>query len=78
MGGAGTHADAASGWFRSWHCAGSGGEPGTLGHRLSSLAQVLLCLGGVALTMVLAGTLSVASPVRRALSIDPAKLLREQ
>jgi len=28
--------------------------------------------------MVLTGSLSVAGPVRRALHIDPAKLLREQ
>jgi len=30
------------------------------------------------LTMVLTGSLSVAGPVRRALRIDPAVLLREQ
>jgi macrolide transport system ATP-binding/permease protein len=41
-------------------------------------AQDPFVLAGVALTMLLAGTLSVAGPVRRALSIDPAKLLREQ
>jgi predicted permease len=35
-------------------------------------------LAAVALTMVFTGLLSVAGPVRRALSIDPAKLLREQ
>jgi ABC-type antimicrobial peptide transport system permease subunit len=36
---------------------------------------VLVC---VAFTMLLTGSLSVAGPVRRALHIDPAKLLREQ
>jgi ABC-type antimicrobial peptide transport system permease subunit len=35
-------------------------------------------LGAVAVTMVLTGSLSVADPVRRALRIDPANLLREQ
>lgn len=37
-----------------------------------------LVLAAVALTMLLTGLLSVASPVRRALHIDPAQLLREQ
>jgi len=37
-----------------------------------------LILGGVALTMLLTGVLSIAGPVRRALGIDPAQLLREQ
>jgi ABC-type antimicrobial peptide transport system permease subunit len=41
-------------------------------------AQDPLVLISVALTMTLAGLLSVAGPVRRALRIDPAKLLREQ
>jgi predicted permease len=41
-------------------------------------AQDPLVLIAVALTMVLTGSLSVAGPVRRALHIDPAKLLREQ
>jgi predicted permease len=41
-------------------------------------AQDPFVLACVALTMVLTGTLSVAGPVRRALSIDPAKMLREQ
>jgi len=41
-------------------------------------AQDPMVVGGVAATMVLTGALSVASPVRRALRIDPAKLLREQ
>jgi predicted permease len=35
-------------------------------------------LAGVILTMALTGLLSVAGPVRRALRLDPAKLLREQ
>jgi hypothetical protein len=35
-------------------------------------------LASVALTVVLTGSLAVAGPVRRALHIDPAKLLREQ
>ena len=35
-------------------------------------------LVSVALTMALTGSLSVAGPVRRALRIDPATLLREQ
>jgi ABC-type antimicrobial peptide transport system permease subunit len=35
-------------------------------------------LVAVAFTMLLAGSLSVAGPVRRALRIDPANLLREQ
>jgi len=35
-------------------------------------------LAAVVATMMLAGVLSVAGPVRRALHIDPAKLLREQ
>ncbi len=41
-------------------------------------AQDPFVLAAVALTMVLTGSLSVAGPVRRALRIDPAKLLREQ
>jgi ABC-type antimicrobial peptide transport system permease subunit len=41
-------------------------------------AQDPFVLAAVAFTMVLTGTLSVAGPVRRALHIDPAHLLREQ
>jgi predicted permease len=41
-------------------------------------AQDPIVLAAVALTMVLTGSLSVALPVRRALRIDPANLLREQ
>ncbi len=41
-------------------------------------AQEPFVLASVAFTMVLTGSLSVAGPVRRALRIDPAALLREQ
>jgi predicted permease len=41
-------------------------------------AQDPFVLASVAFTMVLTGSLSVAGPVRRALHIDPAILLREQ
>jgi predicted permease len=41
-------------------------------------AQDPFVLAAVAFTMVLTGSLSVAAPVRRALHIDPAHLLREQ
>lgn len=41
-------------------------------------AQDPVVLAAVAFTMVVAGSLSVAGPVRRALHIDPAILLREQ
>jgi len=41
-------------------------------------AQDPVVLGAVAFTMVVTGSLAVAGPVRRALHIDPAKLLREQ
>jgi predicted permease len=41
-------------------------------------AQDPFVLVAVAFTMVLTGSLSVAGPVRRALRIDPATLLREQ
>jgi predicted permease len=41
-------------------------------------AQDPYVLGAVAGAMALTGALSVAGPVRRALRIDPAKLLREQ
>jgi len=41
-------------------------------------AQDPFVLAAVAFTMVLTGSLSVAGPVRRALHIDPATLLREQ
>jgi predicted permease len=41
-------------------------------------AQDPSVLAAVAFTMVLTGSLSVAGPVRRALRIDPANLLREQ
>jgi ABC-type antimicrobial peptide transport system permease subunit len=41
-------------------------------------AQDPLVLVSVAFTMALSGSLSVAGPVRRALRIDPARLLREQ
>jgi ABC-type antimicrobial peptide transport system permease subunit len=40
-------------------------------------AQDPVVLIAVALTMLLAGSLSVANPARRALKIDPARLLRE-
>jgi ABC-type antimicrobial peptide transport system permease subunit len=35
-------------------------------------------IAGVIFTMAVTGLLSVAGPVRRALRIDPAKVLREQ
>jgi predicted permease len=41
-------------------------------------AQDPFVLAAVAFTMLLTGSLSVAGPVRRALRIDPANLLREQ
>jgi predicted permease len=41
-------------------------------------AQDPFVLAAVALTILLTGSLSVAGPVRRALHIDPAELLREQ
>ncbi len=41
-------------------------------------AQDPLVLSAVALTLLLTGALSVAGPVRRALHIDPANVLREQ
>ncbi len=41
-------------------------------------AQDPFVLGAVALTVLLTGSLSVAGPVRRALRIDPANVLREQ
>ncbi|MDR3704242.1 MAG: ABC transporter permease [Candidatus Sulfopaludibacter sp.] len=41
-------------------------------------AQDPVVLAAVALTMMVTGSLSVAGPVRRALRIDPAILLREQ
>jgi ABC-type antimicrobial peptide transport system permease subunit len=41
-------------------------------------AQDPFVLAAVALTMVLTGSAAVAGPVRRALHIDPAVLLREQ
>ena len=41
-------------------------------------AQDPYVLAGVVLTTLLAGLLSVVSPVRRALHVDPANLLREQ
>jgi predicted permease len=52
-------------------------------HLLSAIvyhasAQDPVVLAAVALTMLLTGALSVTGPVRRALRIDPANLLREQ
>jgi hypothetical protein len=41
-------------------------------------AQDPVVLAGVALTILLTGCLSVAGPVRRALRVDPANVLREQ
>jgi predicted permease len=41
-------------------------------------AQDPIVLASVALTVLITGSLSVAGPVRRALHIDPANLLREQ
>jgi predicted permease len=41
-------------------------------------AQDPFVLGAVAFTLLLTGSLSVAGPVRRALRIDPANVLREQ
>jgi ABC-type antimicrobial peptide transport system permease subunit len=37
-----------------------------------------LVLGGVVLTMILLGTVATAVPARRAQSVDPARLLREE
>ncbi len=58
--------------------------PGAAASRLLSAivyqasAQDPFVLASVAFTMLLTGSLSVAGPVRRALHIDPANLLREQ
>ena len=41
-------------------------------------AQDPFVLGAVALTLLLTGAVSVAGPVRRALHVDPANVLREQ
>ncbi len=41
-------------------------------------AQDPFVLAAVALTILLTGALSVAGPVRRVLSVDPALLLRDQ
>jgi predicted lysophospholipase L1 biosynthesis ABC-type transport system permease subunit len=41
-------------------------------------AQDPIVLGAVGLTVLLTGSLSVAGPVRRALRVDPAQLLREE
>jgi ABC-type antimicrobial peptide transport system permease subunit len=41
-------------------------------------AQDPFVLAAVAFTVLLTGSLAVAGPVRRALHIDPANLLREQ
>jgi ABC-type antimicrobial peptide transport system permease subunit len=41
-------------------------------------AQDPFVLAAVALTLLLTGSLSVAGPVRRALHVDPANVLREQ
>jgi ABC-type antimicrobial peptide transport system permease subunit len=41
-------------------------------------AQDPFVLAAVAFTLLLTGILSVAGPVRRALCLDPATLLREQ
>ena len=58
-----------------------------LGAAASRLLSAIVCqasaqdpfvLAAVAFTMVLTGALSVVGPVRRALRIDPASLLREQ
>ena len=45
---------------------------------LQGSAQDPLVLAAVALTILVTGFLSVASPVRRALHVDPARLLREE
>jgi ABC-type antimicrobial peptide transport system permease subunit len=41
-------------------------------------AQDPLVLAAVALTVLVTGFLAVAIPVRRALHVDPARLLREE
>jgi len=41
-------------------------------------AQDPFVLTAVAVTLLVSGLLSVAGPVRRALRVDPAKVLREQ
>ena len=41
-------------------------------------AQDPVVLGAVAFTILLSGLLAVAGPVRRALRVDPANVLREQ
>ena len=45
-------------------------------YQASALDPIVLC--GVAFTMLLTGLVSIVSPVRRALHIDPAGVLREQ
>ena len=45
---------------------------------LVSIGQGNLPQGVVALTILLTGALSVAGPVRRALHVDPANVLRDQ
>jgi hypothetical protein len=41
-------------------------------------AQDPLVLAAVAFTLLLSGGISIAGPVRRALHVDPANVLREQ
>ena len=51
-------------------------EESAVVYQASALDPIVLC--DVAFTMLLTGLVSVVNPVRRALHIDPAGVLREQ
>ena len=61
---------------------GQGLPRGVIAHPIGGRTRSRSCekrvLVSVAFTMALTGSLAVAGPVRRALRIDPANLLREQ
>jgi hypothetical protein len=53
-------------------------KPNPFRHRLPGHGTGPFVLSAAALTILLTGGLPVAGPVRRALNVDPALLLREQ
>jgi hypothetical protein len=61
-----------------WVAARCRRKPGAFGHRLPGEGARSVGACGCCIHLLLSGLLSVAGPVRRALRIDPANVLREQ
>lgn len=76
---AGTSPQVAGVWFPCRIVSGNPGEPGARFHRVSgTVTRDPPVLTGVVLAMALLGFVATWIPAQRALSIDPAILLREE